>query len=81
MINLDFLLSRIAHFENSIILLLLVFKPLGFKLSGLFLYFKQYDIIVLYFYANTFYAFCPRILLVSFFLPSSIKLLFSVSRL
>ena len=32
-INLDFLLPHIAHFDNSIVLPLLVFRALGFILS------------------------------------------------
>ena len=36
LINLDFLLTHIAHFDNSVVLLLLVFKTIGFMLSVFF---------------------------------------------
>ena len=36
LMNLDFLLPHIAHFDNSIILLLLVFETLGFMFSVFF---------------------------------------------
>ena len=35
-INLDFLLPHLAHFDNSVVLPLLVFKTLGFILSVFF---------------------------------------------
>ena len=50
-INLDFLLQNVAHFDDSIVLPLLVFSAFGSTFFVLFLYFKQYD--------NTFYnGFC-----------------------
>ena len=47
LINLDFLLPHIAHFDTSIVLPLLVFQTFGFILSVFFLHFKQQDNIVL----------------------------------
>ena len=41
-INLDFLLPHTAHFDDNIVLPLLVFETLGFILSVFFLLFKQY---------------------------------------
>ena len=46
--NLDFSLSHIAHFDNSIVIFLLVFETLGFLFSVFILHFKQYDGIALY---------------------------------
>ena len=43
LINLDFLLSHIAHFDSYIILPLLVLKTCGFIFFVYFLHFKQYD--------------------------------------
>ena len=40
--NLDFLLSHMTHFDNSIVLPLLVFQTFGFVLSVSFLKFKEY---------------------------------------
>ena len=40
-INFDFLLPHIAHFDNIIVLSLLVFETLGFIPSVFFLHFKQ----------------------------------------
>ena len=41
LLNLDFLLPHIVHFDNIIVLPLLVFETLGFMLSVFFLRFKQ----------------------------------------
>ena len=41
LLNLDFLLPHIVHFDNIIVLPLLVFETLGFMLSVFFLHFKQ----------------------------------------
>ena len=41
LINLDFLLPHIAHFDNIIMLSLLVFKTFGFVFSASFLHLKQ----------------------------------------
>ena len=41
LLNLDFLLPHIVHFDNIIVLPLLVFEILGFMLSVFFLHFKQ----------------------------------------
>ena len=41
LINLDFLLPHIAHFDNIFILPLLAFETLGFMFSVFFLHFKQ----------------------------------------
>ena len=41
LINFDLLLSHIAHFDNIIVLPLLVFETLGVMLSVFFLHFKQ----------------------------------------
>ena len=46
--NLDFLLLHAAHFHNSIVLPLLVFKTLEFMSSVFCLHFRQYDSIVSY---------------------------------
>ena len=40
-INLDFLLSRIAHFDNNFVLTLLFFETFGFIFSVFFLHFTQ----------------------------------------
>ena len=40
LISLDFLLPNIAHFDNSIVLSLLVFKTLGFISYVFFLHFE-----------------------------------------
>ena len=45
LINIDFVLPHIAHFDNIVVLLLPVFKTLGFMFSISFLHFKQYDLI------------------------------------
>ena len=45
LINLDFLLPHITHFDNTIVLPLLVFETLVFMFSVSFLHFKQYDLI------------------------------------
>ena len=39
LINIDFLLPHITHFDNIIVLLLLVFETLGFMFSVSFLHF------------------------------------------
>ena len=41
LMNFDFLLPHIAHFDNIIVLPLVVFEALGFMLSVCFLHFKQ----------------------------------------
>ena len=41
--NLGFLAPHIAHFDNNIVLPLLVFETLRFMFSVFFLHFKQYD--------------------------------------
>ena len=41
LLNLDFLLPHIAHFDNIIVLPLLVLETLGFILYVFFLHFKQ----------------------------------------
>ena len=46
LINLDFLLPHIAHFDYIIILPLLVLETCGFIFSVGFLHFKQYDSIL-----------------------------------
>ena len=46
LINLDFLLPYIVHFDNTIFLLLFVFEILGFMFSVCFLPFKQYEFIL-----------------------------------
>ena len=46
LINLDFLLQHIAHFDNTIVLSLLVFETLEFMFSVSFLHFKQYDFVL-----------------------------------
>ena len=51
LINLDFLLRHIAHFDNIITLPLLVLETYGFIFFVCFLNFKQYDSI-LYVYNN-----------------------------
>ena len=43
LINLDFLLPHIAHFDNIIALPLLVLEIFGSMFSVFFLHFKQYD--------------------------------------
>ena len=43
LINLDFLLPHIAHFDNIIILPLLVLETCGFIFSVCFLHFQQCD--------------------------------------
>ena len=43
LINLDFLLPHIAHFDNIIILPLLVLETCEFMFFVYFLHFKQYD--------------------------------------
>ena len=45
LINLDFLLPYIAHFDNTTALSLIVFETLGFMFSVSYLHFKQYDFI------------------------------------
>ena len=45
LINLDFLLPHIAHFDVLVFLQLFVFKTLRFMFSVSFLHFKQYDFI------------------------------------
>ena len=40
LISIDFSLTHIVHFDNSIVLLLLAFKTLGFMSSVPFLYFR-----------------------------------------
>ena len=44
--NLDFLLSHIAHFDDTIVLPLLDFKILEFMFSVTFLQFKQHDFVL-----------------------------------
>ena len=51
LINLDYLLPHIAHFDNIITLPLLVLETCGFIFFVCFLHFKQYDSI-LYVYNN-----------------------------
>ena len=46
LINIDFLLLHIAHFDNVIILPLLVLETYGFVFFVCFLHFKQYDSIL-----------------------------------
>ena len=46
LINLDFLLLHIEHFDNIIILPLLVLETCGFIFFVCFLHFKQYDSIL-----------------------------------
>ena len=46
LLNLDFLLLHIVHFDNIIILPLLVLETCGFIFSVCFLHFKQYDSIL-----------------------------------
>ena len=53
LINFDFLLSHIAHFDN--ILPLAVFETLGFMFSVFFLHFKQYDFILYVAFATSVY--------------------------
>ena len=48
LINLDFLLSQAAQFDESIILPFLIFTNLGFLFYVFFLYFKNYNNIILY---------------------------------
>ena len=48
LINLSFLLLHATHFDERIILRLLVFETFGLIHSVSFLHFKQYDDIVLY---------------------------------
>ena len=43
LINFDYLLPHIAHFDKIIVLPLVVFETFGFMLSVFFLHFKQYD--------------------------------------
>ena len=43
LINLNILVSHIVHFDNTIVLPLLVFETLGFMFSVFFLHLKQYD--------------------------------------
>ena len=45
LINLDFLLPHIAHFDNIIVLPLLGFETLGFIFSVCFLHFKLFYIL------------------------------------
>ena len=65
LINLDFLLSHIAHFHNIIDLPLLVLEIFGSMFSVSFLHFKQY-VFILYvyklFFKNTFNNFKSLIL-------------------
>ena len=54
LINFDFLLPHIAHFDKIIVLPLVVFKTFGFMLSVFFLHFM----IALFLYnTNIFYVF------------------------
>ena len=46
LINLDFLLPHIAHFDNIIALPLLVLEIFGFMFLVSFLHFQQYDFIL-----------------------------------
>ena len=48
-VNLNFFQSHLAHFDNSVVLPLLVFKTVGFMLSVFFLHFKQQDVLYLRF--------------------------------
>ena len=43
LINLDLLLLHIAHFDNIIVLPLLILESCEFMFFGYFLHFKQYD--------------------------------------
>ena len=45
LINIDFLLPHIAHFDNVIALPLLGLETFGFIFSVFFLHFNQYDFI------------------------------------
>ena len=86
LINLDFLLSHIAHFDNTIVLPLLVFETFGFMFSVSFLHFKQYDFIFILtciYYFKLLLIISLRLItsLIPIFLPSSIKLTFSTSLL
>ena len=83
LINLDFLLSHIAHFDYRIVLLLLVFKTLRFMFSGVFLwlfYFFTLDSEMALLRICDFKTILI-ILSILIFLPSSIRLMFSVSPL
>ena len=46
LINFDFLLPHITHFDKVIVLPLVVFETFGFMLSVFLLHFKRYDNIV-----------------------------------
>ena len=48
LINFDFLLPHIAHFDIIIVLSFLVLKTLGFMFSAFFLHFKQCEITLFY---------------------------------
>ena len=45
LINRDFLLPHIAHFDNIVFVTLLVFQTLRFMFSVSFVHFKQYNFI------------------------------------
>ena len=68
--NIDFLLPYTAHFDNSIVLLLLVFETLGFMFSVFFYTLNNisYCCIVLFYT----YAFCLITSSMPFLLPSSV---------
>ena len=48
-VNLNFFQSHLAHFDNSVVLPLLVFKTVVFMLSVFFVHFKQQDVLYLRF--------------------------------
>ena len=52
LIDLDFLLPHILHFDNTIVLPLIVFQTLRFMFSVFFVHFKQYDFICIPTYLN-----------------------------
>ena len=82
-INLDFLLPRIAHFDNIIALALLVLETLGFILLYFFytLNNKMKLFCILDFKLLLTISLCLIISSMSIFLPSSIRLIFSLSLL
>ena len=54
LINPDFLLPHIAHFDNTIALPLLLLEIFGSMFSACFLHFKQYDFIFICCKATTY---------------------------
>ena len=71
--NLNFVVTQMAHFDNSIVLLLLVFETLGFMFS---VFFYTLNNMLALFYT---YVFCLIILSMPFLLPSSIRFFFSIT--